>query len=309
MLIEFGIPPRLLAATRDLLPLAMEVQHADSMPRVSALAGRSSGVLIGFEDDPTPELLSDLRVLRVRHPWLPIVGAGSLPIFGISSFRRHELLQAGVDRVMSYTAPTRADRALRESWRHSPLQRLAAIVYFAEHIPENIRALMVKAIAAQVPVANALELAAMGGMHRASLWKSWARSSRPLPTAGAFIDWLQLLHVAVRKDSGRTWRGVASELGVRPSSVARMGKRVLGHTLSEYDERARRRIFDRFLREAVGFTQKEIQTHALIAPPLVDAAGVPVAPLPDPPPRDPRLEAAIRAEQREYYGIGRMWAM
>jgi hypothetical protein len=88
-----------------------------------------------------------------------------------------------------------------------------------------------------------------------------------------------------------------------------MGKRVLGHTLSEYDERARRRIFDRFLREAVGFTQKEIQTHALIAPPLVDAAGVPVAPLPDPPPRDPRLEAAIRAEQREYYGIGRMWAM
>ncbi len=309
MLIEFGVPRTALAAVRGLLPVGAELHHAESMRRLRSLAGQASGVLVGFEDLPTDELIADMQLLRVRHPWLPIVAAGSVPIYGISSFKRHDLLQAGVDRVMSFTAPTRADRALRESWRHSPLQRLAAVVYHAEHVPENIRELMVKAIAAQVPVANVAELAKIGGMHRASLWKSWARSSRPLPTAGAFIDWLQLLHVAVRKDTGRTWRGVASELGVRHSSISRMGKRVLGHTLSEYDERVRRRIFDRFLRDAVGFTQLEIRTHALVAPPLVDDAGVPAAPVPDPPPRDPAVEAAIRAEQREYYGIGRMWAM
>jgi hypothetical protein len=153
-------------------------------------------------------------------------------------------------------------------WRQLPLLRLAYVVHRATHFPDPVRTIMVRAIASLRPVPSVAELAAMGGLHRASLSRLWSRTTRDVPTAGVFVDWLQLLHAVGRKDSGRTWRGVAHELGIRHSSIARMGKRVLGHTLSEYDLTARRVFCERFLREMVGLTASEIRRHAPVAPPL-----------------------------------------
>ena len=298
MILEFGLPDYGVTRLTPLLPDAAELRRLPSLRRVESLASRASGILVGLQEPPTPALLDSLRSIRRRHRWLPMVVAGPEQQIGVESADRERLMQAGVDRVISWSMLGRRDIETLSVWRRLPLLRLAYVVHRAAHLPDPVRGLMVRAIAELRPVPTVAALAAMGGLHRASLSRRWSRASRDVPTLGVFVDWLQLLHAVVRKDAGRTWRGVAHELEVRHSSISRTGKRVLGHTLSEYDLTVRREIFERFLREMVGMTPSEIKQHAPVAPPLSRRAlesatrlGFeslqlePPAPLPTPPPR------------------------
>ena len=298
MILEYGLPDHGVIRLTSLLPNGAELRRLSSMRRVESLVPTASGLLLGLEAPPEQSLLASLQSIRVRHRWLPIVVAGPEHEIGVEPLHREQLMTAGVDRVISWSMLARRDTQLLAVWRQLPLLRLAAVVHHAKHLPDPVRDVMVRAIAALRPVPSVAALAALGGVHRASLSRIWSRASREIPTAGVFVDWMQLLHAVVRKDSGRTWRGVAHEMGVRHSSIARMGKRVLGHTLSEYDLTARRQLFDRFLREMVGMTPSEIRRHAPIAPPLTPIAvnsatqlgfeslqREPLKPLPQLPPR------------------------
>lgn len=268
MILEFGLPDFGVTRLTPLLPDAEELRRLSSLRRVESQAPKARGILLGLQEPPSPSLLDSLQSLRRRHRWLPIVVAGPEQEIGMESGDRQQLMEAGVDRVISWSMLGRRDIETRAVWRRMPLLRLAYVVHRAHHLPDPVRGLMVRAIAEMRPVPSVAALAALGGLHRASLSRLWSRASRDVPTVGVFVDWLQLLHAVVRKDSGRTWRGVAHELEIRHSSIARMGTRVLGHTLSEYDLTARREIFERFLREMMGMTPSEIKRHAPMAPPL-----------------------------------------
>lgn len=272
MILEFGLPENGLIRLTPLLPKAAELRRLSSLRRVESLLPGASGLLLGLTEPPTESLLASLRAIRGKHRWLPVVVAGPEYEDGLELPHREQLMHAGVDRVISWSMLGRRDTETPSVWRQMPLLRLAMTVHAAEHLPAPARAVMVRAIAALRPVPSVAALAALGGLHRASLSRIWSRAARPVPAAGAFIDWMQLLHAAVRKDSGRTWRGVSVELGIRPSSIARMGKRVLGHTLSEYALNGRRQIFERFLREMVLMSAAEIRRHAPVAPPLSQRA-------------------------------------
>ncbi len=268
MILEYGLPDEGVVHLTPMLPVAAELRRLPTMRRVQSLVPSARGLLIGLQAPPEPSLAEELRSIRQRSPWLPIVVAGPAHEIGVNSTDRESLLRAGVDRVISWRMIGRRDRELLYLWRQLPLLRLAVVVHRTTSQPDPVREIMVRAIAASRPVSSVAQLAALGSLHRATLSRLWSRASGNESTVGAFVGWMQLLHAVVRKDSGRTWRGVAHELGLRHSSIARMGKRVLGHTLSEYDLSARRQLFERFLREMLGVGASQIRRHATVDTPL-----------------------------------------
>jgi hypothetical protein len=133
---------------------------------------------------------------------------------------------------------------------------------------------MVRALASFTVIQSVDELAALASQHRTTLWKTWGRCKRELPTPGVFVDWLTLLNVVVRKDMGRTWAAASQEIGARPSSIARLGKRLLGARLSDFSSSGRRRIFSQFLRQMIRLSAAEVRHLAPVAAPLLAAAAL-----------------------------------
>jgi AcrR family transcriptional regulator len=271
MIIETGLPPDAEAAITFLLPAGVACKRVQGLPRAETLLNRAGGLLLGIAEPVPPTIGHDITRLRRQYPWLPIVVAGAIPRSGFESVHRLALHEAGADRVVSWSDPHFGDGTIAQAWKTLPLRRMAAIVQRSTHLSDVAREQMVRALAAATPLGNVADLATAAGMHRTSLWKAWAKSRREVPTPGIFVDWLHLLHVAVRKDLHRTWAAAALDMGARPSSLARLGKRLLGSPLSEFDDHTRRRIFTQFLRRMVALTPTEIRDYAPIAPPLLAA--------------------------------------
>ncbi len=270
MILEFGIPESAASTLTPLLPSGQRFRRVGGFAHLDLLLPRANGLLLGVPHAAHPALIADLRGIRRRYPWLPLVVAGPDVRTGLHTVQRVEVLQAGADRVIAYAQPfVESHEDYQRLWHHQPLRRLAATVQHAAHLPASVRALMVRALLRERPIDSVAELASLIRRHRASLWKLLTRAERPVPTAGQFVDWVQLLQVAVRKDSQGTWKAAAEAVGARPSSVARTGKRLLGVSLSGLDEQVRRTVFSAFLRDMVGFTPREIRQHAPIAPPLL----------------------------------------
>jgi hypothetical protein len=316
MIVAFGLPEATRPALEAQLPSGVALRPVRSFNRAELLLRRASGFVLTPGAAPPDELLRRLRLVRLAHPWLPIVVAGEHGpaadgvaagadaadgATGVVAPQRtladgEALARAGADLIvppsLAHQGPDGA--GLAAEWRRLPLRRLAAMVDRVDHIAEGPRQLMVSALCAPRPVRSLHEVAAFVDRHRSSLWKLWRTSRRPLPSVGIFLDWLQLLHVAVRKDSGRSWRAVTLDVGARPSSISRLGRRVLGRPLSTFDVQVRQRLFRAFLGDMLLLTRPEVR--ALIEqapsplPPLLD----PVAPLPRR--RRQRRAAAAEAE-------------
>lgn len=270
MILEYGIPRLAAESAETLLPEGERFRRVHGVHQVDLLLPRASGLFMGVSWPVPSPLLADLRSIRRRYPWLPLLVAGPEPRIGLDRTMRQDVLQAGADRVicLDSTDAVQADE-VRQLWRRQPLRRLAAMVQQATHLPDAVRALMVRALLLEHPVHDVAELASLARLHRASLWKLWKRAERPVPTAGVFVDWVQLLHVSVHKNTDRTWRDAALAVDARPSSMARLGKRVLGQPLSSLEDQVRRRVFSQFLESMVAFSPREIRACATFAPPLL----------------------------------------
>ncbi len=273
MIIETGLPDNADALLAFLTPRGVPHTRVKGMHRVEPMLTRAAGLVLGVAGPASTTALADVLRVRRLYPWLPIVVAGPIPRSGFDFSDRMALHEAGADSVISWSDSHFGDGTIAQAWGTQPLKRLAATVQRSTHLAELPRTLMVRSLASSRPLASVSELASMAGMHRTSLWKAWARCERDIPTPGIFVDWLQLLHIAVRKDLFRTWASAANDMSARPSSVARLGKRLLGAPLSEYDQQARRRIFGQFLRRMLKLTPAEVRSFAPVAPPLLAALG------------------------------------
>lgn len=273
MIIETGLPDNSEALLAFLIPRGVPHTRVKGIQRAEPMLARAGGLVLGVAGPNSTKVLADVHRVRRIYPWLPIVVAGPIPRSGFDFADRLALHDAGADSVISWSDSHFGDGTLAQAWGTQPLKRLAATVQRSTHLADLPRALMVRALASSRPLASVAELATMANMHRTSLWKAWERCERDIPTPGIFIDWLQLLHIAVRKDLFRTWAAGANDMSVRPSSVARLGKRLMGAPLSEYDEQSRRRIFGQFLRRMLKLTPSEVRSFAPVAPPLLAALG------------------------------------
>lgn len=270
MILEYGIPRSDASSAQALLPDGEQFRRVHVVRQVDLLLPRATGLLMGVSGPASVELLAELRSIRRRYPWLPLIVAGAEPRLGWDRATRHELLQAGADRIVSLRAAgDRQVDEVRALWRQQPFRRLAAMVQQAAHLPAAVRTMMVQALLLEHALENVEELAGLARRHRASLWKLWKRSERPIPTAGVFVDWVQLLHVSVHKNSDRTWRDAALAVGTQPTSMARLGKRLLGRPLSSLEGQVRRHVCTAFLETMVGLSLREIRECATAAPPLV----------------------------------------
>ncbi len=273
MIIETGLPDNADALLAFLIPRGVPHTRAKGIQRAEPLLARAGGLVLGVSGPTSTAVLADVLRVRRLYPWLPIVVAGPIPRSGFEFSDRLALHDAGADSVISWSDSHFGDGTIAQAWGTQPLRRLAATVQRTTHLADLPRTLMVRALASSRPIASVSELALMAGLHRTSLWKAWARCEREIPTPGIFVDWLQLLHIAVRKDLYRTWASAAHDMSARPSSVARLGKRLLTAPLSEYDQQARRRIFGQFLRRMLKLTPAEVSSFAPVAPPLLAALG------------------------------------
>ncbi len=277
MILESGVPEHAEPLLGFLIPSGVDYTRLERFSKVETMLPRASGLILGVPDGSGLGVVDDVRRIRRRDPWLPIVIAGPVPRSGFETVHRLALMDAGADQVISWTDSHFGDGTIAHSWRTLPLRRLAATVQRATHLSDVARTLMVRALAAPRPIAAVADLAEQAQLHRASLWKQWATSQRGVPSPGLFVDWLQLLHIAVRKDMHRTWAAASQDIGALPSSVARLGKRLLGSPLSTYDAQARRRIFAQFLKRMVKLSAAEIQDFTPVAPPLLAAVALELA--------------------------------
>lgn len=301
MIVEFGLPAHVLPALSVQLPTNVELRRASSLNRAEQLLRQASGLVLGLPPAPSTDTLTHLRQLRREHPWLPIIAAGPDPVTGFDSRDRLALQQAGVDHALPWSFTPRTARddeppapsLLAGEWRTLPLRRMAAMVRHVTHIAPLPRQLMVSALCATRPLSSVEELATLADRHRASMWKLWRATARPVPTAGRFLDWVQLLSLVAHKDSGRTWRAVAQEVGMRPSSVARLARRVLGRPLSTFEAPFRYRLFVEFMQGMLLLSPREIRDLIELAPPPLLAI-------------DPRDSFAMRAraDQRRADDVG-----
>jgi hypothetical protein len=290
MIVEFGLPATVLPALSVQLPTGAELRRASSLNRAEQHLWQASGFVLGLPAGPATETLTRLRLMRRQHPWLPIIAAGPLPVTGLDARDRLALQQAGVDHVLPWSftpRPARDDEPpapslLAGEWRTLPLRRMAAMVRHVTHIAPLPRQLMVIALCATRPLTSVEELATLADRHRASMWKLWRATARPVPTAGRFLDWVQLLSLVAHKDTGRTWRAVAEQVGMRPSSVARLARRVLGRPLSTFEAPFRYRLFVEFMQGMLLLSPREIRDLIELAPPPLLAI-------------DPRGSSSLRA--------------
>lgn len=258
MILEFGLPEPLVVPAADFIPQGATLVRVRDLHRVEQMLATSSGLLLGMSGPSARLLLSDLEAVRRRHPWITIVVAVPHAGGGLDSRVRLMALQSGADAVVSFHELGCGERQPTMRWPVLPLRRLARVVAQAEHLPQDVRLIMVRAMIRETAYASVAHLAADADRHRASLWKMWGRCERELLSVGRFVDWIQLLHAVVRKNRGRTWASVAEELGVRPTSLARIGSRLLGQPLNSVGEDVRTHAFTEFLRQAAGLDRPEI---------------------------------------------------
>ncbi len=274
MIFENGLPEQSRSVITFLIPANVAHSREPGSSVSDATLRKAGGLLLGVQGAASPAFIQNVRRIRISYPYLPIAVAGPVPLSGFDTPERLALHEAGADHVLSYTKPHVGDGTIAHSWRRVPLRRLAAVVQKAHFIAETPRDLMVRALAAPTVIQSVDELAALARQHRTTLWKTWGRCDRELPTPGVFVDWITLLNVVVRKDIHRTWAAASLEIGARPSSIARLGKRLLGARLSEFSSSTRRRIFTQFLRKMMRLTPAEIKQYAPVAAPLLAAAAL-----------------------------------
>lgn len=274
MIIENGLPEDAQSVIAFLIPQGVAYTRVPGSSVTEATLRKAGGLLLGVQGVASPAFIANIRRMRTSYPWLPIAVAGPVPLGGFAVPERLALHEAGADHVLSYTQPHVGDGTIAHSWRRVPLRRIASVVQKTEYIAEAPRDLMVRALAAPTVIQSVDELAALAQQHRTTLWKTWGRCERELPTPGVFVDWIVLLNVVVRKDIHRTWAAASLEIGARPSSIARLGKRLLGTRLSEFSSSARRRIFTQFLRKMIRLTPAEIKLYSPVAAPLLAAAAL-----------------------------------
>ncbi len=256
------------------VPAGVRLHEAATLDRADVLLRRASGFVLAVGPTPDADVLARLRHVRREHPWLPVLLAVPDVAPHTDPAGRYLLERAGVDGLLRAAAPAQpitlrghvSPLTTRQEWRSLPMRRLAAMVERQEHVAEAPRRLICSALCVVDPIESVDALAELADRGRASLWKLWQGSERPLPPAGAFVDWLHLLHAAVRKEEGRTWRSVAAELDARPSSVARLARRMLGRPLGTSDARVRRRLFSEFLRRMLRLTRFELHDLLTLAP-------------------------------------------
>lgn len=274
MIIENGLPEDARSVIAFLIPQDVPFSRVPGSAVNEASLRKAGGLLLGVQGAASPDFIANIRRMRASYPWLPIAVAGPVPLSGFEVPERLALHEAGADHVLSYTQPHVGDGTIAHSWRRVPLRRIASVVQKAEYIADAPRDLMVRALAAPTVIQSVDELAALAQQHRTTLWKTWGRCERDLPTPGVFVDWIMLLNVVVRKDIHRTWAAASLEIGARPSSIARLGKRLLGTRLSEFSSSARRRIFTQFLRKMIRLSPAEIKLYSPVAAPLLAAAAI-----------------------------------
>jgi hypothetical protein len=251
MLVTFDLPDDALRRVYAAMPSHTHIRPLRALGRALQHLPTANGFLLGADVAATAAGRGVLAEARRRHPWLPLIVVGAPGARLVGRGVVDEWRDARLDREPSLPL-ARAVCTL-------PLRRLATMVSQVSHLEPEVRALMVRALAAAERPASVDALAVLAGRHRNSLWKIWRRGERPMPSAGTFIDWLTLLHVVVRKGPAHSWRAACFDVDVVPTSTARAARRLLGAPLSDFDVRVRAQIFRAFLARMLRLERFEIQ--------------------------------------------------
>lgn len=145
--------------------------------------------------------------------------------------------------------------ALRRAAVERRLRDIEERIRAASHLSPTLVAALVRAARRRPPLTSVRELAAEVDRDRRTVWHHWRDAFEAETddlTPKGFLDWVLVLRAGAAYVEGRSWKGVARELGVHTRTLRRVADRRLDATLDEMAARDTDELFERFEREVMG---------------------------------------------------------
>jgi hypothetical protein len=221
---------RLLPRVRASAGLRHELVVCGSWQAFEHAAARADAQLVVLEWLRTEELVERLFDRSARSPDLPMV---LLTAQDPEAVRK--LSRLVIDEIIWPHEVDRVGEALDRALGGALPNRLARAIDGAESLPPRLRQALTYALRAQQPVLSVADVAAGAGCDRRTLWRQTQQISELIPGCRLqdLLDWIFLLRVAALKVPGRRWSTIAGQLDVHEHTIARIAKRLTGHTLRD----------------------------------------------------------------------------
>lgn len=195
---------------------------------------------------PDPiRVLGVMRDIRRRHLFLPVVlvtdqDAADLQV----------LESVPVEAVIfQHQVVARLPFALRRSAGLAFALRALGEEYMrSEAIPVPLRRLLTCALTAVPTPRTVQHLAHLLNSDPATIRRHWRRgvNSHGVQRVKDLLDWLVLLHALSAKRPGRSWRFVATSIGIHERTLSRLALRLTGDTLGCVGSAGPERLLKRF---------------------------------------------------------------
>lgn len=224
-----------LAQTLAAFPAGHHVLAAEAWPQFRrAMASASVAVVV------LPRLVAqDLRALRALRA--PRLARWLVPVVLVTSSEPDNARYLKDVTVAEVVWLDEADRELWPAVRRaanghgSPRTRLADEIRMNERLPLQLRRALEYACRSERPITSIVALARAVGCGRSTLGRQWRRvvgtgRDRRLED---FLDWILLARAVERKAPDRSWEQVADNLRLYKSVLARVARRLTGHTLGD----------------------------------------------------------------------------
>jgi AraC-like DNA-binding protein len=175
--------------------------------------------------------LEPLRRFRARHPSHPVVLVTREDPENARCLNSLEVEVLWVREIEQ-----RLRHAVMRTRSQAMFHQVAAELDRAEHLPPRLRRALGHACTTPNPLRSVNSLAKAVGCHRGTLWTQWSRTVPPgTLRLEDFLDWVLLISAAERKEPGVSWSAVADQLHVHQHTLARVARRLTGHTLRQVE--------------------------------------------------------------------------
>ena len=117
-----------------------------------------------------------------------------------------------------------------------------------ESIPATLRRLLGCALTSVPPPRRVEHLARLLHSDPSTIRRHWRRgvNSHGIQRVKDLLDWLVLLHALFAKRPGRSWRFVATSIGIHERTLSRLALRLTGDTLGCVGSAGPERLLRRF---------------------------------------------------------------
>lgn len=246
----FAQNPDVLVQVRRCLPLDVTTVTLTTWSVFLAVAPSCDAAIVRLPPQPSELLVGALGRLHTIAPFVPLVAVAAAAASRALADQLTPVPLAGV--VDERDAGAVLWPTVQDACTSTMLDRLAVAVARSPTMPAPLKTALSAAITHTPPIRSVVELVAVTGQNRRTVWYNWRRrTGSSALRLEDLVDWLLLLRASIAHSRGASWTAAAHELGVHRHTLARLAERHLGEPLHEFGPETHTRLRWMFFQKVV----------------------------------------------------------